>query len=138
MRNSLGFLVGLIIVLAIMLPLLSPDETRKPKAQIIATRGQIKTIASFLGEYKKSNGHFPFGENSNIAATLSATFTNGFLNYPAWTNSNGELVDYWHMPFQIQIAGTTNFIICSAGKDKIFGDADDIIFNSVSNDFVKP
>ena len=32
----------------------------------------------------------------------------------------------------------TNFIIRSAGPNKIFGDDDDIIFNSLPNDFVKP
>ena len=49
-----------------------------------------------------------------------------------------EIVDPWETPHQIQFFQQTNFIIRSAGKDKIFGDADDIIFNSVSNDFVQP
>ena len=42
------------------------------------------------------------------------------------------------MPYQIQIVAQTNFVIRSAGPNKKFGDADDIVFNSVSNDFVKP
>jgi hypothetical protein len=42
------------------------------------------------------------------------------------------------MPFQIEITPPTNFVVRSAGPDKKFGDADDIIFNSVSNGFVKP
>jgi len=50
----------------------------------------------------------------------------------------GEWLDWWRTPYQIKIVATTNFIIQSAGSNKIFGDADDIIFNSVSNDFVKP
>lgn len=129
----------LLLVILFIVGMLFPSPIRsKTKVKIIATRGQIKSLAFFLNEYNQSNGHLPLGDNSNIAATLSAVFTNGFLNYPAWTNSNGELVDCWRVPFQIQIAGTTNFIIRSAGKDKIFGDADDIIFNSLSNDFVKP
>jgi len=49
-----------------------------------------------------------------------------------------EMVDPWETPYQIEFFQQTNFVIRSAGKDKIFGDADDIIFNSVSNDFVKP
>jgi len=95
-------------------------------------------MAFFLNEYNKSNGHLPFGENSNIAATLYATFTNDFLHLSNWTNSNGEIIDYWQVPLQMQIVDTTNFIIRSAGKNKIFAAADDIIFNSASNDFVKP
>jgi hypothetical protein len=128
-----------LLLLVIIVGMFFPSPVRsKTKVKIIATRGQIKSLAFSLNEYNKSNGHLPLGDNSNIATILSAVFTNGFLNYPDWTNSNGELVDCWRMPFQIQIADTTNFIICSAGPNKIFGNTDDIIFNSVSNDFVKP
>ena len=48
------------------------------------------------------------------------------------------MVDPWETPYKIDFYQQTNFILRSAGKDKIFGDADDIIFNSVSNNFVKP
>ena len=54
------------------------------------------------------------------------------------TNTSGETVDIWDTPYQIELVGRTNFIIRSAGKNCRFGDKDDIIFKSVSNDFVKP
>jgi len=59
------------------------------------------------------------------------------ISFTTHTNALGELIDIWQTPFQIKLAGETNFIISSAGPNKKFGDADDIIFNSVSN-FVKP
>jgi len=49
-----------------------------------------------------------------------------------------EIVDSWGTPYKIEFSQQTNFIIRSAGKNKIFGDADDIIFNSASNGFAKP
>jgi type II secretory pathway pseudopilin PulG len=139
-KISNGFLTFLLICVLILIlaSLVLPAGTSKTKVRIIATRSQIKSIAFYLNEYNKSTGHLPSGENSNIAAALYATFPNGFFNYPNWTNSNNEMVDAWRGPFQIQIVGTTNFIICSAGPNKIFGDADDIVFNSASNNFVKP
>ncbi len=48
------------------------------------------------------------------------------------------MVDPWEMPYQVEFSQLTNFIVRSAGKDKILGDGDDIIFNSASNNFVKP
>lgn len=48
------------------------------------------------------------------------------------------MVDPWKSPYQIQFIDQTNFLIRSAGKNAKFGDADDFIFTSVSNDFVKP
>jgi hypothetical protein len=53
-------------------------------------------------------------------------------------NQAGELLDPWGTPYAISFSSTNSFVISSAGKDKIFGDKDAIIFNSVSNDFVKP
>jgi len=53
-------------------------------------------------------------------------------------NAAGEFADPWGMPYKINFLSTNNFVIASAGKDKIFGNKDDIIFNSASNDFVRP
>jgi hypothetical protein len=53
-------------------------------------------------------------------------------------NQAGELLDPWGTPYVINFPSTNSFVVLSAGKDKIFGDADDIIFHSVSNDFVNP
>jgi len=54
------------------------------------------------------------------------------------TNAAGEVVDIWRTPFRIELVGQTNFVIRSAGQNHTFGDKDDIVFNSISNDFVKP
>ncbi len=48
------------------------------------------------------------------------------------------MVDTWGTPYQIEFFQQTNFVISSAGKDKLFGDKDDVIYNTLSNDFVKP
>jgi hypothetical protein len=137
MRIGLGFVAGLILlaVLAMTLPLLSPDETGKPKAQIISIHSEIKKIADALNKRNAEAGNL-----TNIDANfiLYALFnTNTFL-YSYRTNVNGDVLDVLGTPYKIEFAGHTNFIIYSAGRDRKFGDADDIIFNSISNDFVKP
>jgi hypothetical protein len=47
-------------------------------------------------------------------------------------------VDPWGTPFTVNFLSTNSFVISSAGPNKKFGDADDIIFNSASNNFAKP
>ncbi len=54
------------------------------------------------------------------------------------TNSQGEILDIWKTPFRVEFIPPTNFVVRSAGPDKQFGNADDIVFNSTSNAFVKP
>lgn len=85
---------------------------------------------------------FKFGGLTNISKEFilgSFHTTNKYqYSFTSYTNASGELIDIWQTPYRIELIGPTNFIIRSAGKNQKFGDADDIIFNSVSNDFVKP
>jgi hypothetical protein len=68
---------------------------------------------------------------------LTANIYEG-ISFTTRTNGLGELIDIWQMPFQIKFVGQTNIIIRSAGPDQKYGDSDDIIFNSVSNNLVMP
>jgi hypothetical protein len=100
---------------------------------------QIVQISGALKQFKAVCGKLPTGDDSIIFRTLygSNSLHICFLN-PGRTNSDGVMVDPWKSPYQIQFIDQTNFLIRSAGKNAKFGDVDDIIFNSVSNDFVKP
>lgn len=93
-----------------------------------------------IENYKQVFGSYPSGENSNIVSVLAGDNPQKtvFLNFRRTSEHPNEMLDPWGIPYQIKFFQQTNFVIRSAGKDKIFGDADDIIFNSVSNDFVKP
>ncbi|HZL14210.1 MAG TPA: hypothetical protein VFC85_08710 [Verrucomicrobiae bacterium] len=95
-----------------------------------------KQIASALKQCVAETGGLTNIDNGFVYQTV---FDALHLNYGSErTNSQGEILDIWKMPFQIEITPPTKFIVRSAGPNKKFGDADDIIFNSVSNDFVKP
>ena len=81
-----------------------------------------------MGNYKYKFGNYPTGDYAQVLEKL-------FGDDP---QIKFFRVDPWGTPFAINFPSTNSFVISSAGKDKIFGDADDIVFNSVSNDFVKP
>jgi len=100
----------------------------------VYTRNQVKQIAAALKQRV-----IEFGELTNVdnRFIFHAVFgTNGY--YADRTNALGGISDIWNTPYRFEILVRTNFIIRSAGPNKIFGDADDIIFDSLSNDFVKP
>jgi len=42
------------------------------------------------------------------------------------TNSEGELLDGWATPYRIEFIDRSTFVIRSAGKNRVFGDRDDI------------
>jgi hypothetical protein len=88
---------------------------------------------------------FLLKEQIALTGTLG-DISNGFVfikyfgtNYStAKTNAQGEILDSWNTPLQIKIVGATNFTICSAGPDKIFGNKDDFIFDSLKEGLVQP
>jgi hypothetical protein len=104
------------------------------------TRVDEQLLRAGLENYRQTFGIYPVGENSNIVNVLAGDNPQKtvFLNFRRTVEHPNEMVDPWLTPYHIQFFQQTNFVIRSAGKDKTFGTRDDIIFNSVSNDFVKP
>ena len=95
-----------------------------------ATRAEIQIITASVQAYCKTNGVLPVGDNHDIFNALAGSNVNKTIFLVAIrTNGNGEVLDSWQTPFQIQKSGSTNFTIRSAGKNKIFGDEDDITSN---------
>ena len=103
-------------------------------------------IATALESYSNVYGAFPPGDTESIERILSGEDTKGknsqkiqfLIFFRRSIEHSNEMTDPWGTPYVISFSSTNSFIVSSAGKDKKFGDADDIIYNSVSNDFVKP
>jgi hypothetical protein len=135
-----GFLLGLFVIFvffAFFVPVFFgvPTEKDKAKAKKIQTMSEERIISSSLEESANSVGGLT---NLNRQFILDSVFADN--QYRMWlhTNGTGELIDIWQTPYRIELVGPTNFVIHSAGRNQKFGDADDIVFNSASNDFVKP
>jgi hypothetical protein len=140
MRVRLRFLLGLLVIFAILCWVISngvPTEKEKIKARIIQTRSEERLMAELLAEQVAKIGGLTNLANEFILSSFRTTNEYQF-SFVSRTNASSQVIDIWQTPFQINLVGLTNFIIHSAGPNQKFGDADDIIFNSVSNDFVKP
>jgi hypothetical protein len=124
----------------LLLAMLVPVRTGGRPGKNTICRLELSGLRTALTTYHEKYYDYPTGENSNIVRILSGDNPQKivFLNFRRSAKHPNEMVDPWETPYQIEFLQQTNFIIHSAGKDKIFGDADDIIFNSVSNNFVNP
>jgi hypothetical protein len=141
MRERLGFWLGLLAVFAFLCWLVTggvPTEKEKTKAKVLETLVEERSMGELLEEKASKVGGLTNIPNEFILNPFLTTNIYEGISFTTRTNGLGELIDIWQMPFQIKFAGQTNIIIRSAGPNKKFGDKDDIIFNSVSNDFVKP
>ena len=102
---------------------------------------ELVSLGTALESYQSKYLVFPEGDAVEIVKALLGDNPEKikFLDVRASDLSPaGEFLDPWKTPFAIKFSPTNSFILSSAGKDKIWGSKDDIVFNSVSNDFVKP
>ena len=126
-----GF-VGLLFFLMLVSALNPLSGNRIRTAAKIAKTREDERRMSFLLEGQASE----IGGLTNInnQFVLNSLFSTGKNQIWFSTNAAGEVIDIWQTPYQIKLVGQTNFNISSAGPNKKFGDADDIIFNSASNE----
>jgi type II secretory pathway pseudopilin PulG len=132
------------IAFAVLIVLFFLSATCVPRTKIQKpTEAQLEIAGLILAlkTYQSANGTYPNAESTALLKKLLGDNPQKtiFVSIKAGSiNTNGEYLDPWGTPYSISFPTTNSFVISSAGKDKIFGDADDIIFNSASNDFVKP
>ena len=101
----------------------------------------MRMLRAEIEGYKNEFGSYPTGDNAQILKKLFGDNPKQikFLRPKNVSiNQAGEFLDPWGTPFAINFLSTNSFVISSDGPNRKFGDKDDIIFNSVSNDFVKP
>ena len=125
----LGFLG--VVLIQMLLPFGSEYRVRE-KGRHIKAKYDLRQITALLKQ-NTTNGAYVTNVESyfNFLGVSEGDFT--------WhTNGQGQILDPWQTPYRIEIFRQTNFVIRSAGTDKVFGNADDVVFNSISNDFVKP
>jgi hypothetical protein len=133
----LWFLLGCLLI-SLVLPSLLPEPSFRKNAKVAVTRVEASQIESALRHLAVGSGGLTNIDNSLVVRAVLGT--NGrYRDYHAErTNPQGELLDWWKTPYQIEIKERTNFVVRSAGPNRKLGDTDDIVFNSISNNFAKP
>jgi hypothetical protein len=128
-------------LLLVGLYLFSPFFAGKSRGKYRVTELEEAELASAINRYWTVYQQYPTGENAAVARILAGDnpqqlqFVTLAENS---TNEAGQVLDLWSTPYKITFNSTNSFIITSAGSNRIFGDPDDIIFNSRSNAVPKP
>ena len=125
-----------IIVLA---ALLLPSLIRHHEPGVPRVKFEMSNIASALRAYESTYNEFPHGDNLSVSSALLGSNTQSIVFLYARTNNLGELVDPWKTAYKIRIelSDRTNFLIQSAGQNKMFGDSDDYAVDSTKSDLIQ-
>ena len=99
-------------------------------------RLNAEEVGRGINLYKKRFGEYPTGENATIIKKLSGQNPHHDVlieHVSKSINWRGQIVDMWRQPLKFEFEGTNNFIINSAGPNEKFGDGDDVILYSSTN-----
>jgi hypothetical protein len=117
---------GGLIVWGLFLPAeTGPTLNKNARCRVVL----MMRLQAEIKNYQYEFGSYPTGDYDQVLKKLSGDNPQKF---------EFLRVDPWGTPFAVNFLSTNSFVISSAGPNKKFGDADDIIFNSVLNGFVKP
>ena len=125
-------------VLCICLLFLFPDGG---KSKMPSARQEMNGLNAALSLYRTSFGQYPTGTKAEILRAImgdNPQHRSLAKVSPRLISPAGELCDTWGTPYEIQFEGANSFTIISAGPDRKFGTSDDVIFDSLKNEFMKP
>jgi len=128
-------------LLLICLYLFTPLFSAAGRTKADTTRLEEAELAKAIDRYATVFQQFP--ADNNAALTRNLTGDNPqqlmLLNLvETSTNKDGQLVDIWSTPYKFAFNSTNRFTITSAGDNRMFGDPDDIVFDSRSNTLANP
>jgi hypothetical protein len=129
-----------LFLLAIILLPINPRLT-KSQLQNMRCRCEVMDIAVGIEKYKSTYQVYPAETNGALWKQLSGDNPQKIVFTAIKARSittNGEFLDPWGTPYTVSIPTTNICVVTSAGRDKMLGTVDDIIFNSISNNFVQP
>jgi Type II secretion system (T2SS), protein G len=93
----------------------------------IKTKVEIQMFLQAMETYQLVYGTYPSGSASNIIRCLKGDNSEKLCVLAMKSSrTNGEILDVWGTPYKISVGPTNQVSIRSAGKNRVFGDKDDL------------
>lgn len=105
------------------------------------TQTEEAQLANAIAQYKVVFKQYPASDNAALTKNLTGDNPQQLrlINLStASTNKDGQMVDIFGTPYKFTFNSTNSFIITSAGENRTFGDADDVVFDSATNTLPPP
>src|SRR6185312_10421532 len=136
LKQSIMIVAGGCGLVLVAIYLFAPFFGSAASSKTVTTRNEEQQLADAITQYSVVFHKYP--ANDNAALTRNLTGDNPqqltLLNLSeASTNKDGQMIDIWGSPYKFAFKSTNSFTITSAGENRTFGDTDDVVFDSVTN-----
>jgi len=140
-KQSIMIVAGGAGLLLVCIFLLGPFLGGTTPNKVTTTRNEEEQLGAAIAQYAVVFQKFPTNDNAGLTKNLTGDNPKQLtlLNLlESSTNKDGQMVDVRGTPYQFTFNSTNSFAIRSAGENHTFGDTDDVIFNSISNNLPPP
>jgi hypothetical protein len=126
-------------IVVVLVSMLIPASTRghsEKGYRWSRTKADIRMIASAIRQFDDEYGKLSDGDSSSVFRAIMGSNPRQIPFLEISKNDNGEVVDFWKTPYQIEIIGTNAVVKC-AGQNKKLGDKDDFVFDARNSEFLQ-
>jgi hypothetical protein len=141
LKQSLMIVAGGCGLVLVGLYLFVPFFGNSARGPVDTTRNEEAQLANAIAQYAVVFHNYPTNDNAGLTGNLTGDNPQQLrlINLSeSSTNEAGEMVDLWGTPYKFTFHSTNSFMITSAGENRTFGDADDVVFNSATNTLPPP
>jgi hypothetical protein len=141
LKQSIMIVAGGAGMLLVCIFLLGPFLGGTTPNKVTTTRNEEEQLGNAIVQYAVVFQKYPTNDNAGLTKNLTGDNPKQLtlLNLmESSTNKDGQMIDVWGTPYQFTFNSTNNFAIRSAGENHTFGDMDDVVFSSVTNNLPKP
>lgn len=125
----LAFVGCTMIALTVFIVVRTNDVQRRIQSGRFQAESTCMWMA--LSNYVHVYGNISSSNNATVLAAITGQNSNRVVFLMVKTNRInplGEYIDHWKTPYQLQVTTDVSFIIRSAGRNRLFGDEDDLLF----------
>lgn len=140
LKQSIMIVAGGCGLLLVFIFLLGPFLGAAP-SKVTTTRSEEEQLGNAITQYAVVFKQYPTNDNAGLTKNLTGDNPQQLALITlseSSTNKDGQMVDVWGTPYKFTFNSTNSFSITSAGENRTFGDTDDVVFNSASNNSSKP
>lgn len=141
LKQSIMIVAGGAGMLLVCIFLLGPFLGGTTPNKATTTRSEEEQLGNAIAQYAVVFQKYPTNDNAGLTKNLTGDNPQQLtlLNLlESSTNKDGQMVDVWGTPYQFTFHSTNSFVITSAGENHVFGDTDDVVFNSATNTLPPP
>ena len=128
LASALLLMFGLFVLALVFLVMVLRAKSNQALPAMV--KFDMTNLVSCLASYHAIYGNFPTGNNAQITSALNGENPRKVMLNPIGPRRaarSKEILDFWDTAYRFSFQSNSVIVVCSAGKNGLFGDTDDVV-----------